>query len=249
VAPLPELIADLDALLEPGEYEDFGPNGLQVPPPREEVGKVVSGVSATRAFIERGIAAGADLLLVHHGVFWGSASGLDPLVAERIRPLFKHDVGLAAYHLPLDAHPEVGNNALLAAGLGCAVHGAFGDIGRVARFPGDGLTIAELVERTREVASGREPLLQGAGPDRVRRLAIVSGGGAGYLAQAAAAGCDGLLTGEPREQSMGEAEELGLHFLAAGHYATETHGIRRLGERLAARFGVEHSFLELPNPV
>jgi dinuclear metal center YbgI/SA1388 family protein len=249
VAPLADLLADLDELLEPGSYEDYGPNGLQVPTPRGEVDKVVTGVSATRAFIERGIATGADLLLVHHGLFWGSTSGLGPLVAERVRPLFKHDVALAAYHLPLDAHPQLGNNALLADALGCEEHEPFADIGRVARFPGGGLAPAELVARIRSATGGRDPLLQGAGPERVRRLAIVSGGGAGYLGRAAAAGCDGLLTGEPREQSMGEAEELGLHFVAAGHYATETHGIRRLGERLAQRFAIEHAFLELPNPV
>jgi dinuclear metal center YbgI/SA1388 family protein len=249
VAPLPTLIAYLDELLEPHDYADHGPNGVQISSPREEVASVITGVSATRAFIEGGIDAGADLLLVHHGVFWGSSSGLDPVVAERLRPLFKHDVALAAYHLPLDAHPEVGNNALLARALGCEDHEALADIGRIARFGGDGLAVDELLARVRAATGGREPLLQGAGPSRVRRLAIVSGGGASYLARAADAGCDGLLTGEPREQVMGEAEELGVHFIAAGHYATEIAGIRRVGELLAERFGVEHAFLELPNPV
>jgi dinuclear metal center YbgI/SA1388 family protein len=249
VAPLSTLIDHLDELLEPRNFEDFGPNGVQISSPRGEVASVVTGVSATRAFIEQGIEAGADLLLVHHGVFWGSSSGLDPVVAERLRPLFKHDVALAAYHLPLDAHPEVGNNALLARALDCEGHEAFADIGRAARFGGDGVSVAELLGRVRAATGGREPLLQGAGPERVRRLAIVSGGGASYLARAAAGGCDGLLTGEPRENVMGEAEELGVHFIAAGHYATEVAGIRRLGELLAERFGVEHAFLELPNPV
>lgn len=249
MAPLPVLISYLDTLLEPERYEDFGPNGVQVPSPRREVSRVVTGVSATRAFIERGIAGGADLLLVHHGLFWGPATGLDPLLAERLRPLLKADVALAAYHLPLDGHAEVGNNALLAGLLGCASHEAWLPYGRAGRFDGDGLTLDELLARVRKAAGGREPLHQGAGPDRIRSIGLVSGGGAKHLADAAAAGLDAFLTGEPREPAMGEADELGLHFVAAGHYATETHGIRRLGELLAAEFGVEHRFLDLPNPV
>jgi dinuclear metal center YbgI/SA1388 family protein len=249
VAPLGVLISYVDSLLEPERYEDFGPNGVQVPSPRTEIRRVVTGVSATRAFIERGIAEGADLLLVHHGLFWGAAHGLDPLVAERLRPLMKADVALAAYHLPLDGHAEIGNNALLAGLLGCSSHEPWLPYGRAGRFAGDGIGLADLLARVRDATGGRDPLHQGAGPERIRTLGLVSGGGARHLPEAAAAGFDAFLTGEPREPAMGEAEELGLHFVAAGHYATETHGIRRLGELLAGEFGVEHGFLDLPNPV
>ena len=248
MAPLPEVVAYLDWLLEPDSFDDYGPNGVQVPGSRG-VGKVVTGVSATREFIEGGIAAGADALLVHHGLFWGPANGLDDLTAERLRPLFKADVALVAYHLPLDAHPAHGNNALLAEELGCNDHEPFLDIGRAATFGPDGIALADLVERTRAATGGREPLVQGAGPERITRVGIVTGGAAKHLPDAAAAGLDAFLTGEPREPSMGEAQELGIHFIAAGHYATETLGIRRLGDLLTAQFGIEHEFLDLPNPV
>ena len=247
MAPLPDLVAHLDWLLEPRNYADHGPNGVQIPG-REEVRKVITGVSATREFIERGIESGADALLVHHGVFWGATQGIDAMTAERLRPLFKADVALLAYHLPLDAHPAHGNNALLAEALGCDDHEPFLDIGRTAVFGPPGVAIADLLARVERV-TGRVPLHQGAGPERVLRLGVITGGAAKHLPDAAAAGLDGFLTGEPREAAMGEAAELGLHFVAAGHYATETLGIRRLGDLLAAQFGVEHEFLDLPNPV
>ena len=243
-----DLIERLDEILDPGAFEDLGPNGLQVPG-RPVVGRVVTGVSATRELIERAIAAEAGLVLVHHGLFWKfDPPGLSAVLAERLRPLFRHDVALAAYHLPLDAHPEHGNNALLAEALGAAGHGAFGDIGRIATFAGDGISVDDLLARVEDVCD-RPPLHQGAGPDRVTRLGIVSGSAAGWLGQAADAGCDAFITGEPKEHVMGEATERGIHFIAAGHYATETFGIRRLGEILAREFGIEHEFVDLPNPV
>lgn len=249
MAPLRDVVEYLDSLLEPQNYEDHGPNGVQISSPRADVRRVTTGVSATRAFIERGIAGGADLLLVHHGIFWGAATGLDPLVAERVRPLMKSDVALAAYHLPLDGHPEVGNNALLAEALGCESHEAWLPYGRAGVFGGDGISPDELVARVREATGGREPLHLGGGPERIRTIGIVSGGAAKHVTDAGAAGLDAFLTGEPREPAMGEAEELGVHFVAAGHYATETLGIRRLGELLERDLGVEHEFLDLPNPV
>jgi len=248
-----ELIGHLDELLEPGAFRDYGPNGLQVPG-RTEIQRVVTGVSAHLELIERALALRADLVLVHHGLFWDfQPTGLTPALAERLRPLFKHDVNLAAYHLPLDAHAEVGNNALLAAALGCEAHEPFGDhqgtpIGRAGRFPEEGVPIGELVARVEDVC-GRAPLVFDAGPERVRSIGIVSGAGAGYLPEAVARGLDGLLTGEPREHVMADAREEGMHFIAAGHYATETFGVRALGERLAREFGVEHVFVDVPNPV
>jgi dinuclear metal center YbgI/SA1388 family protein len=248
-----EIIAYLDDLLEIDAFTDYGPNGLQVPG-AAEVTRVVTGVTARLALIERAVGSGAQLVLVHHGLFWDFLpTGLSPVLAERLRPLFKHDVALAGYHIPLDAHPEHGNNALLAAGLGCGVHEAFGDwrgraIGRAGTFPGDGIPAAELVDRVGTL-TGREPLHFAGGPERVRRIGIVSGAGADVLPEAVAGGLDAFLTGEPREHVMADALESGIHFIAAGHYATETFGVRRLGDLLAERFGIDHEFVDLPNPV
>jgi dinuclear metal center YbgI/SA1388 family protein len=243
-----DLVAWLDELLQTAAYDDLGPNGLQVPG-RAEVSRVVTGVSATRALIERAVELEADLVLTHHGLFWSfDPPGLSPVLAGRLRPLFKHDVALAAYHLPLDAHAEHGNNALLADALGCERHEAFAGIGRQGTFAGDGISADELLARVTR-ACGRAPLVQGAGPDRIHRIGIVSGSAAGSLGEAAAAGCDAFLTGEPKEHVMGEATERGVHFVAAGHYATETFGVRRLGELIEREFAVEHVFVDLPNPV
>jgi len=247
MATLDALISDLDELLDPGAFDDLGPNGLQVPSPRP-VERVVTAVSAQRQLIDRAIELDAQLILCHHGLFWRFLpTGLTPVLAERLRPLFKHDVALAAYHLPLDAHAQVGNNALLAAALGCAGHDAF-DIGRVGRFDGDGVEADDLFARVRAV-TGREPLVFDAGPRRVRTIGIVSGAAAKWLPQAIAMGLDAFLTGEPAEHVMADAREAGIHFIAAGHYATETFGVRALGDRLAARHGVEHRFVDIPNPV
>jgi dinuclear metal center YbgI/SA1388 family protein len=242
-----ELIRALDDLLEPGAFEDMGPNGLQVPG-RGSIERVVTGVTAQRELLERAVQEGAQLVLVHHGLFWNFAPvGLTPLLAERLRPLFRHDVALAAYHLPLDAHPEVGNNALLAEALGAGGHVAFAGIGRGATFA-EPLPAADLFTRVAEV-TGREPLVFDSGPPEVRRLAIVSGGAASKLDLAVAEGYDAFLTGEPKENVMADAREAGIHFIAAGHYATETFGVRRLGDWLADRFGVEHVWVDIPNPV
>jgi dinuclear metal center YbgI/SA1388 family protein len=245
---LPTLIRDLDDLLDPGAFSDLGPNGLQVPG-RETVDRVVTGVTAQRELIDRAVALDAGLLLVHHGLFWDfHPTGLTPTLAERLRPLFKHDIALAAYHLPLDAHPVVGNNAQLAERLGCASHAAFAEIGRLGEFAGDGIPATELFARVRGVTE-REPLVFDAGPERVRRIGIISGAAAKYLPHAVALGLDAFLTGEPAEHVMADAREAGIHFIAAGHYATETFGVRRLGEHLAESFGIEHEFVDIPNPV
>ncbi len=244
------LIAYLDGLLDPGAFDDLGPNGLQVPGPPDPrpVTKVVTGVTAQRALFDRAVAEDAELVLVHHGLFWSfNGVGLTPVLAERLRPLFAHDIALAAYHLPLDAHPEVGNNALLAAALGASRHEAFAGIGRGATFDVP-VPAAELFARVAAV-TGREPLVFDGGPPEIRRLAIVSGGAASRLGAAVAEGYDAFLTGEPKENVMADAREAGIHFIGAGHYATETFGVRRLGDLLAAEFGIEHVWVDLPNPV
>jgi dinuclear metal center YbgI/SA1388 family protein len=247
-----ELIAYLDDFLESSAFQDYGPNGLQVPG-ADEIDHVVTGVSATAELFERAAALDADLVLCHHGLFWGEPAGpITPALKRRLQLLFDHDLALAAYHLPLDAHPRLGNNALIATGLGAvgaepfAVHRGRA-IGVIADFdpprPRDQL-VADVAALT-----AREPLVFAAGPDPVRRMGIVSGSASDDIQEAIELGLDAFLTGEPAERIMAIAQEGGMTFLAAGHYATETFGIRALGELLAERFGVRHTFVDLPNPV
>jgi dinuclear metal center YbgI/SA1388 family protein len=252
-AQLTEIIAHLDELLAPERFADYGPNGLQVPG-ADTVTTVATGVSAQLELFERACAESAELVVVHHGLFWGSGPGpIDRPLAQRLRALFAGDISLLAYHLPLDAHPEVGNNALLVRALEAEPLAPFAPhrgmpIGFLAQFSGDGLPIAELLARVERVTA-RAPLAFDCGPPLVRRVGIVSGGGADHLSDAVAAGADAFITGEPAERVMAHAREAGVHFIAAGHYATETFGVRCLGERLAERFGVRHVFVDIPNPV
>ncbi len=251
--PLADIISDLAALLDPDRFADYGPNGLQVPG-ADAVSTVVSGVSAQLELFERAREEHAELVVVHHGLFWGSGAGpIDRTLARRLKVLLGSNMSLLAYHLPLDAHPAVGNNALLARALQADPITPFAPhrgtpIGFLAKFPGEGVSIEELLMRVEQV-TGRPPLSFPHGPPLVRRLGIVSGGGASHLDDAVAAGADAFLTGEPSERVMAQAREAGVHFIAAGHYATETFGVRRLGERLAERFGVRHLFVDIPNPV
>ncbi len=247
-----EIVRFCDGLLEVERFEDYGPNGLQVPGV-ESVSRVATGVTANRELLERA-SERAEFVLVHHGVFWNDAPrALTPALAGRLRTLLERDVSLAAYHLPLDAHFEIGNNALLRDGLGFAPDPRpFGEhrgapIGVIGRSE-EGVGIGELVERVTAVLD-RQPLVFDAGPARVHAIGVVSGGGSRSIHEAAALGLDAFLTGEPAEHVMGDAREAGLHFIAAGHYATETLGIRALGDAVAERFGVEHEFVDVPNPI
>ena len=250
---LQTIVDHLDSILDPAAYDDYGPNGLQVPG-RERVETVVTGVSANAELFARAREAEADLVLVHHGLFWaGPPRPLDRASKRRLQLLFDADMSLVAYHLPLDGHAEHGNNALLAEAIGCEAHEPFGmhkraTIGVAGRLPRDGIAPGELVARVR-AATGREPLAFTDGADAVRTVGIVSGAGADYLEDAIAAGLDAFVTGEPIERAMARAQEAGVHFLAAGHYATETFGVRRLGDLLADRFGVRHAFIDVPNPI
>ncbi|HSI80010.1 MAG TPA: Nif3-like dinuclear metal center hexameric protein [Solirubrobacterales bacterium] len=248
-----EIIAFCDELLGITGFADYGPNGLQVPGTRE-VSKVATGVTANRELIARARDGGAELLLAHHGLLFGDApAALSEQQAERLRVALCAELSVAGYHLPLDAHPEVGNNALLAECLDLEPTGrAFAEfkgnpIGTVARSAG-GLGADELRSRIAD-AVGREPLVFACGPERIETVGIVAGGGSRALAEAIALGLDAFVTGEPSEHVMGEAREGGIHFLAAGHYATETFGIRRLGELVAERFSVAHEFIDVPNPI
>ena len=248
MVPIGTIIANLDAFLAPEEFSDYGPNGLQVPGSRD-VDTIVTSVSASQQLFERAADEGAQLVLVHHGLFWrGMPQEIDAALHRRLVPLFRHDIALAAYHLPLDAHPEVGNNALLADALGADEREPFAGIGMTARFHGDGVPKDELAERVRRV-TGREPLHLDFGPERIRAMGIVSGGAPDHLGDAIAAGHDAYLTGEPAERVFTQAREAGVHFFAAGHYATETFGVRALGAWLEDRVGIRHVFLPDPNPI
>jgi dinuclear metal center YbgI/SA1388 family protein len=252
VTSLWHLIDHCDALLKPHLFSDYGPNGLQVPG-AETVDTVATGVSASVELFERAAAEGAQLVLVHHGLFWGAgAYGIDKALHRRLKPLFAHGMALAAYHLPLDGHPEIGNNALLAQGLGATDPQPFAEhkgmpIGIAARFP-EPIGAEELADRVRQLTN-QVPLHLAYGPERIASIGIVSGGASDYLADAVAAGHDAFLTGEPAERVMTQAREAGIHFLAGGHYATETFGIRALGERLSQRFEIRHVFIDDPNPI
>jgi dinuclear metal center YbgI/SA1388 family protein len=247
-----EIVAFLDELLEVDSFTDYGPNGLQVPG-AEEVSTVATGVSAQLELFQRAAEAGAQLVLSHHGLFWDfHPRSLGPAMKERLKLLFDADMSLAAYHLPLDAHPEVGNNALICAALGLeraeplAEHKGrpIGFVGRSA----DGIPFGELRERCAAVF-GQEPFVWDAGPETVHSVGVVSGGAPGSFHEAIARGVDAFLTGETAEHVMADARENRVHFIAGGHYATETFGIRRLGELVAAKFGVEHRFVDVPNPI
>jgi len=247
VASRDEIIAFANDYLDLPSYPDYGPMGLQVVG-SAEVTKLACGVSASRALFEQAATAGAQLLLVHHGLFWDR----DPRVIDagmqgRLKALLDADLNLAAYHLALDAHPVVGNNALLAQAIGVRPDERFADVG----FGGpleQPCTIEDLSARV-ESELERTPLVFASGPATIERMAICSGGAAGYLRQAADEGYDCYLTGEPAEPSLAIAAEREIHFVAAGHYATETAGVRALTELLADRFGLEWEFVDLPNPV
>ena len=242
-----EILAFASDLLELDAYPDYGPMGLQVAGARE-VRRLACGVSSSLELFERAAAADAQMLLVHHGVLWDrDPRVVDDAARRRLKTLFDAEITLAAYHLALDAHPEVGNNALLARELGIDPAEAFAGIwfgGPLAKP----VSIDELTARVREKL-GSEPVVFDYGPERIERAAVITGGAARYLAEAAAAGYDLFLTGEPAEPSLHTARELGIHFVAAGHYATERIGIQALTSRLAEQFDLDWEFIDLPNPV
>jgi len=241
-----DLLAFADELLELDAYPDYGPMGMQVAG-ADRVQRISCGVSASLELFRRAAEAGSQLLLVHHGLFWKNESPVvGPVQRERLRALFDADLTLAAYHLALDAHPEIGNNALLARELGVEAERRF-DVGWGGRLH-EPASLDQLCARVGRVV-GREPLVFAGGPEPIERVAICSGGAANLLAAAAAEGYDCYLTGEPGEPSKQAAAEHGIHFVAAGHYATETLGVRALAARMAEHFGLEWEFIDVPTPV
>ena len=237
------------ALLDIARYRDYSPNGLQIEG-RSEVNKIVTGVTASLALIEQAIARGADAILVHHGYFWKNEDArIVGVKHARIKSLLQHDISLLGFHLPLDAHPELGNNAQLGQRLGFEIEAWSGEqnliaYGRVS----EPVTLAELSAQVAE-RLGRIPLAVGDMGQQIQRIAWCSGGAQGYFEAAAALGVDAYLTGEASEQNVHFARESGVAFIAAGHHATERYGIQALGEHLATKFGLTHEFIEISNPV
>lgn len=242
-----EIIRFANELLEVHRFPEYGTPGLQVVG-ADEVTKVACGVSSSKELFERAAAAGAQLVLVHHGLFWRNEPvWIDRRQRGRLETLFAADISLAAYHLALDAHPELGNNALLAEALGVVVERPFAEVGQGGHLT-EPLGIEELTARIRTTLD-REPLVFPHGPERIERVAICSGGAGRYLIDAAHEGYDLLLTGEPEEPSLQTARELGIHFVAGGHDATERLGVQALARRLAERFDLEWEFVAIENPV
>lgn len=240
------IVARADELLDVGRWPEFAPPGAQVLG-AEDVSSLACGVSASLELFERAADAGAGLLVVHHGLFWRN----EPLVVDRrqrgrLEALFRADLTLVAYHLALDAHPELGNNALLARAIGVEPSEQFAEIGRGGTT--GPVSIVELADRVSD-AVGREPVVFAEGPEIVERVAVVTGGGGRYVIDAARAGYDALVTGEPEEPSLAAARELGIHFVAAGHYASERLGVQALTAQLAEEFALPWVFLEVENPV
>jgi dinuclear metal center YbgI/SA1388 family protein len=244
-----ELDAYLEQYLDVARFRDYCPNGLQVEG-KTAVTRIVTGVTASLALIERAIEARADAILVHHGYFWrGEDQRVVGIKRRRIARLIEHDLNLYAFHLPLDAHPEVGNNVTLGVRLGLTIEGRTGEqeivfFGRAERE----LSLAELGARV-EASLARAPLVVGDPDRRVRRIAWCTGAAQGYLEDAVRIGVDAYLTGEASEQTVHLARESGVGFIGAGHHATERYGIEALGAHLAQRFGLEHLHVDVPNPV
>ncbi len=246
---LNDLVAYLESYLGASTFRDYCPNGLQVEG-RSHVNVIVTGVTASADLLDAAVEAGADAVLVHHGYFW---KGEDPRIVgirrRRIATLLRHGISLLAYHLPLDAHPEIGNNAMLARRLDIALEGRFGeqDVGAYGALAEPTL-LADLAARV-AIRLEREPLVIGDAARHVQRVAWCTGAAQGYFEQAAALGIDAYLTGEASEQTFHLARESGVAFIGAGHHATERYGVEALGGHLAQRFGLAHKFVDITNPV
>jgi dinuclear metal center YbgI/SA1388 family protein len=242
-----EILDFASELLDLDSFDDYGPMGLQVAG-ADEVTKVVAAVSSSLELFERAREAGAQMVIVHHGMLWNADTRVvDRPMRRRLQALFEGDITLAAYHLALDAHPEIGNNVLLARKLGVERTERVLDLG----FGGPldrPLALLQLADRLRD-ATAREPQVFEGGPEPIERIAVITGGAARLFPQVAAVGYDAFVTGEPAEPTLHAARELGTHFLAGGHYATETFGIKALAERIAHHFGIEWEFVDLPTPV
>jgi len=246
---LTELVKFCDELLDAGVFRDYAPNGLQVEG-GSEVRKLVTGVTASQALIDAAAAAGADVLLVHHGFFWENESArITGIKRRRIGRLIENNMSLLAYHLPLDAHPECGNNAQLAQRLDLTVEGRFGrdEIGMYGclRSP----MRADELGASIGASLGRQVLHLAGNDSMIERVAWCSGAAQGYIEAAAALGVQAYISGEVSEQTTHFVRESGIHYFAAGHHATERYGVKALGDLLARQFDLEHEYIDIDNPV
>ena len=247
---LNELEIYLNQLLDTARFHDYCPNGLQVEG-RNEIHRLVSGVTASLDLLEAAVAANADVILVHHGYFW---RGEDPCLIgmkhRRIAFLMEHNVGLLSYHLPLDAHPEFGNNIQLARRLGLIEKGRFGeqDIAMHGTLHPEGLDLKAL-QIVIQRALGREPLVIGNEAKPIRRVAWCTGAAQSYFDEAIRLDVDAFITGEISERTVHAARESAVAFISAGHHATERYGVQALGEHISKKFGIAHRFIDIDNPV
>ena len=243
-----DLARYLDECLEAARFRDYCPNGLQVEG-RPAVHRIICGVSACQALLDAAVAAGADALLVHHGWFWKAEDGrINGFRKRRLATLLAHDISLYAYHLPLDAHPELGNNAQLAQRLGWRITGRFGE--QLLGFLGSSSAanagqLADDLART----LGRTPQLVGDPTRMLRSIAWCSGAAQDFFEQAIAAGADCFISGEISEQTVHIARETGIPFIAVGHHASERYGVQALGSHLQDKFGLACSYVDIDNPV
>ena len=248
---LRELVDYTNALLAIARFQDYCPNGLQVEG-KPEVGLLASGVTASQDLIEAAIAAGADALLVHHGYFW---KGEDPCITgmkrRRLQRLLGTQTSLIAYHLPLDAHPGLGNNAQLGRVLGLEARGTFDGDGNgllYYAYPEPAMAAATLAERIHS-ALGRAPLHIPGAREVIRSVGWCTGAAQSWIEEATQHGLDAYISGEISEQTVHVARECGIHYFAAGHHATERFGVQALGNHLAEHFSIEHRFIDIDNPV
>ena len=246
-----QLLQRFDDLLQPARFKDYGPNGLQVEGALH-IDKIVSGVTASRALIEAAIQAQAQAIFVHHGLFWRGQSGcVTGWMKQRLARLLSHDVNLFAYHLPLDAHDTLGNNAQLAERLGItllpAPQGRFGDQSLGFLGHREAASAAALAEHVSTVLGRNVTLV--AEPDRpLLKVALCTGGAQSYFESAIAAGADVFITGEISEPQAHYARECGVAYIACGHHASERFGAPAVGAHVAAQLGLEHVFIDIPNP-
>lgn len=247
-----EFLAYIDSVLEPERFQDYCPNGLQVAG-REQVSTLVTGVTASKALIEAALDFGADTILVHHGYFWrGEDARIIGIKQQRLKMLLSHDINLIAYHLPLDAHPALGNNAQLSELLNIEVDGRISGTGEPALalcgcLP-EPTSMPAFADQLRQ-ALEREPLVIQVHDKPINTIGWCSGAAQGYIQQAAELGLDAFMSGEISEQTVHLARELGINYIAAGHHATERYGVKALGEHLAEYFAIEHQFVDIDNPV
>ena len=250
--PLKDIDTTLRKLLKPEEFDDYCPNGIQVEG-KGEVKKVATGVTASRALIEAAIVDEADLILVHHGYFWkGEEETITGLKKARIQLLLSKDISLCAYHLPLDAHPRLGNNAQLAKILGIIQRAPLDKAKKHPLLFSGNLSVHQsfsLFEAFLQSKLGQKPISIEGRSKKIKSIAWCSGAAQGFIEQAVESGVDAYLTGEVSEQTVHIARESGIHFFAAGHHATERYGVQAVGEYLAKEHSISHKFIDIPNPV